>query len=121
MCDFCEALKDRNKEIILDMRNTYAGHNVCEYINDDDCSLCKVCNPHFRIRACAFNDGELGVGVDYIQQIWDREDNCVQILPSSELMMWNYCPFCGEQISEKITYHNFKSRCSTIQIKEGEN
>lgn len=100
MCDFCEALNKSNK-IIWNVRSHMADDNVCEYINDLDCSQCKNCNESFSLSAHQYEDNTY-VGVDYEKIIADGKGEEVKIMPFSETIQFNYCPICGKQISKTI-------------------
>lgn len=87
--------------IDIQVRSTYADDNVCEYINNDNCEFCPRCFMIFRFYG--FNiDENLHVGIEYNQEIYDKNKNKIIVSPFSESLQFNYCPFCGRQISKNI-------------------
>ena len=118
MCDFCSNIKNRNKEIIWLVRSTYADDNVCEYVNNKNCENCKGCNMHFKLSGYEY-DGNTYVGVEYCQVITPNNSEDVIIRPFSESVQFNYCPFCGKQISKNILPFNDIKQYS-IEIRDDE-
>lgn len=102
MCGFCDNIKNENKEIIWRVRNTSADDNICECINNINCEKCKGCNMHFKLNGYNYN-GDTYVGVEYHQTITYYNSEDAVINPFSESIQFNYCPFCGEQMSRNIS------------------
>lgn len=109
MCKFCDDLSWREYRIML--RNFGADDNVCEIIsqlhdcydnspiyedgicysgtvNCEDCNGCADENLYFSLRTYENN-----IGFDFYHKI--RE---LTISPSSEMIQFNFCPWCGKQI-----------------------
>lgn len=98
-CDFCKTLKNETKDIRWNVRSTYAEDNICEYINGENCSCCSSCDSHFKLNSHNFN-GNIRVSMEFYQKINDIDKNEIIIEPFSETMQWNYCPICGDKISD---------------------
>lgn len=110
MCEFCESLIDNRKEVIWNVRSTYADHNICEYINDNNCGACNRCEMEFILKGYKYNE-DIYVSAEYNQVVFDNEGNEVVVRPFTEGMQWNFCPVCGKQVSKNIKtfdkyYHN---------------
>ena len=98
MCKFCDnILKNR---YILEQRSTYAEDNTCEFVNNSNCDLCEDCNSCFEMFTYGY-DNDIFIQIGYRQKV-DSEDGSLIIHPFSESIQWNYCPFCGKQISKNI-------------------
>lgn len=118
MCEFCEALKNRNKKIIWNLRSTYADDNVCEFVNGNECSACAKCDMHFDLTGYYDNDGDIRVGVGYNQEITSSKGDNVIIRPFSEPIQFNYCPVCGQQISSNLlNFDKYKYILSIVDNK----
>lgn len=117
MCEFCEALKDKNKEIEWFVRSTYADDNICEYINDNECSKCNGCNMYFNLKGYNI-DNNLYVGVEYNQTVTSPMGEDVIIRPFTESIKFNYCPICGQQISKNMSL--FEHYVNELKIKDRE-
>lgn len=100
MCEFCEILNDKEKEMIWSVRSTMAEDNICEIVNDKECSCCDGCIQAFIVDGFKYNEQQY-VNLRYYQTI-GKNDNKAIIHPFSEGIQFNFCPFCGEQISELI-------------------
>ena len=102
MCEFCEGLKN-GKCIKVETRSTVVGDNICEKINDGQCSECDGCNTYFTIEGCNVQ-GDVLANMLYYQKIGNKNsyDSDTVIHPYSEAIQFNFCPFCGEQISKNI-------------------
>lgn len=118
MCEFCESITNKNKEILWQVRSTYADDNVCNYVNGEDCNRCKGCKMYFKLSGTNYNENTY-VGVTYMQQIMSENDTKVIINPFSEGIQFNYCPFCGKQISENIKDFKDYYNCN-IEIRDKE-
>ena len=101
MCKFCEALTDRTKEIVWEVRSTMADDNVCDFVNGDNCDVCNGCNMSFNLYGYNY-DNNIHVGVSYSQELTSKNRTKVIIKPFSEGIQWNYCPICGKQISSTV-------------------
>lgn len=101
MCTFCESVKDRSKKIIWQVRSTMADNNICEFVNDTTCSMCDACEMYFNIYGYEWSDNTY-IGIGYNQKIMAKNKEEVIIRPFSETQQFNYCPFCGKQISKNI-------------------
>lgn len=94
MCEFC---KNHDKYTIyrVPLRSTYADDNLCEKIVDDNCGTCNCgCadeNYHFTLYKSK----------NWIQLGFHRKLADLIISPFSELLHINYCPWCGEKLSDK--------------------
>lgn len=119
MCQFCEALKDKNKDIIWNVRSTYADDNICEIINDKNCSLCNGCIMEFNLKGHVYNE-DVYVSVEYNQELVSSDRDEVIIRPFSEAMQFNYCPICGEQISKIVRKNEeyYKNQISIVEIED---
>ena len=102
MCQFCETLKDKTKDIKWRVRSTYAEDNICEYVNDEECSCCDGCISHFKLVNYEM-EGNTRISIEFCQKLKDNQGNEVIIEPFSEPIQWNYCPICGEQISKTVS------------------
>lgn len=96
MCEFC---KDYDKHIAyrIPIRTTYAADNLCEILRDDNCEDCYGCmneNYHFTLYKWT-NMISLGL----IRKIGD-----VVCAPTSEGLIINYCPWCGEKLHNNENY-----------------
>lgn len=100
MCNFCDALMV-NKEILWEVRSTYADNNICEFVNDTTCSLCNGCHMGFSLKSHDYK-GDTYVGVEYKQVLKSTEGEEVIIWPFSESIQFNFCPICGNKISRNI-------------------
>ena len=103
MCEFCDSLKDKNKQITWQLRSTYADNNICEFVNDTTCSLCNGCQMGFSLKVFNY-EGNAYVGVEYKQVIKSRGGEEVVIWPFSESIQFNFCPVCGDQLSKKLKH-----------------
>jgi hypothetical protein len=101
MCRFCDNIIDKTKEIIWNVRSTYADDNICEFVNGNDCGSCDKCEMYFKLDSYELN-GNINVGMQYNQKITTPDGKDVIIRPFSEMLQFNYCPFCGKQISKDI-------------------
>ena len=99
MCKFCDALK-QEKKIKWEMRSTYADDNSCEAINGVSCSECNGCKMNFYLDSYVV-DGNVFVSTEYEQVVGRYKDDPVVIRPFSESIQFNYCPICGNKISDK--------------------
>jgi len=102
MCEFCENITNRDKEIIWNVRSTYADDNICEFVNDNNCSVCEGCFMHFKLSGYKSYDEDIYVGVEYNQELTSSDGKKVYVRPFSETIQFNYCPICGKQISKNI-------------------
>lgn len=101
MCEFCDSIDDRDKEIIWEVKSTYADHNICEFVNDSTCSACGGCKMYFTLNGHKYKD-DIYVSVEYKQTLKSIEGEEVIISPFSEGIQFNFCPICGKQISQNI-------------------
>lgn len=97
MCDFCEGLS--YKELKIPIRTSLPDDNVCEIGSPDkynigfSCDGCKGCsdeNNHFSVTV---HEDTLSIG--YYHKI-----RKLTIAPISSRFNINYCPMCGNRISE---------------------
>jgi hypothetical protein len=98
MCQFCENIKD--EKFTWQVRSTYADDNICEFVNGNDCDICSGCKTWFNLTGYDYK-GNTYVGVTY-NQILSNGETDVIIRPFSESIQFNYCPFCGQQISKEV-------------------
>jgi len=101
MCKFCDSLTDQDKEITWSVRSIMADDNICEFVNEKDCSECGGCQMYFTLNGYNF-DGEINVDVMYTQKLKSKDGIEVIIRPFSEGIQFNFCPICGKQISQNI-------------------
>lgn len=101
MCEFCDNITNRDKEIRWLVRSTYAEDNICEFANGHNCDDCNDCNMKFVLSGYTYNDNVM-VGIDYEHRLKTYKGKDVIIHPFSESMQFNYCPICGKQISKHI-------------------
>ena len=102
MCTFCENITNKEKQITWNVRSIMADDNICEFVNDKQCSVCGGCRMYFTIYGYNFEDDSVKVGIDYNQYLKSPKGEEVIIRPFSETVQFNYCPFCGKQISKTI-------------------
>ncbi len=94
MCKFCDNYSEHKKYGIA-VRNSYANDNFCEVLRDIDCVACNGCsdkNFHFTI----YKWEEL-VSFGFIHEI----PECT-VAQTSEHLKINYCPWCGEKLTNEI-------------------
>ena len=101
MCEFCESLNDNKKEIVWSVRSTMVDDNICEIVNNDQCSCCGDCSQKFVINGYIFDDENQFISLKYFQEVSSDKEKVI-IHPFSEAIQFNFCPFCGEQISKTI-------------------
>lgn len=102
MCKLCDNLLEKSKQFILNVRNTLADDNLCEIIREDDCTDCNGCIINeFQLRFYESN-GTIFVSVEYTHKMNTKNNQDLIIQPFSEGLPLNFCPNCGEQISEKM-------------------
>lgn len=118
MCKFCESLLDETKEIIWSVRSTYADDNICEFVNDEDCSNCSDCKMYFNLDGYEYK-GNTSVNVTYNQTVTTKDKKQVIIRPFSEGIQFNYCPICGKQMSKTVKdFDDYYSHQIDIYDKE---
>jgi NADH:ubiquinone oxidoreductase subunit F (NADH-binding) len=118
MCEFCESLKDKTKEIIWSVRSSYADDNMCEFVNDENCQYCNGCKEGFVIDAYDY-EKNTKVDITYFKTISTKDRKEVKVHPFSESIQWNFCPICGKQISNKILdFEDYYSHQICIYDKE---
>lgn len=94
MCSFCENFTEHKKYGIA-IRNAYANGNFCEVLRDTNCGTCNGCadkNFHFTLYKWR-NLIQLG----FIHEI----PECT-VAQTSEHLQINYCPWCGEKLTDEI-------------------
>lgn len=99
MCEFCESLVDTNKKINWMVRSTFADDNIIEIINDNERIESDVSD--FEIYGYTREDKAF-LGIGYRQEIDIEGKDTIIISPFSETIQINYCPICGQQISDKL-------------------
>lgn len=115
MCDFCDALSTstfKEKEIIWNVRSTFADDNIVDMLDVDYSG--DYLEDYAAFKLYGHNrDGNIFVGVEYRQEISNRiqSKEKVVISPFSETIQFNFCPICGKQISNNVKefkdyYHN---------------
>ena len=115
MCKFCENLTN-DSEISWLLRNTGADDNICDYENVD-CDECSGCsNMEFGIQGYDIK-GNAHVAISFYQKVLLFTENEIVIHPYSETIQFNYCPFCGKQISKDVIDFD-KIYNNSIVIKE---
>lgn len=104
MCEFCESLIDKTKEITWHVRSRYANDNICEFVTENNCDKCIGCNNKqwFVLSGIKYEDGLVYVGIEYNQELINKNGTKVFIRPFSENIQFNFCPICGKQISQEI-------------------
>lgn len=105
MCKFCEGLFKEKKEIIWEMRNSYADDNFCEKILNDNCEECKMCDISYRLTGWYLNK------VPYIMCSYKFNNGDILMWNSTESLPINYCPYCGEKINldKMVDFNNIGS------------
>lgn len=94
MCKFCSEGAVHKKYGVA-IRTSYADHNLCEVLQNNNCEDCDGCTDkasHFTLYK--FQDK---IGFAYIQEI--PECTIAQI---SEHLKINYCPWCGQKLTDEI-------------------
>jgi len=114
MCDFCENITNDNKEISWSVRSTYADDNICDFVNGSSCTACDGCIMSFKLDGYTIDENTY-VGVSYTQEITSSSGEKAIIRPFSETAQFNFCPFCGKQISKTI---NDFSKEYSIEIED---
>lgn len=102
MCGFCESTPyNSGIDVIWRTRSTMADDNLTETLEEFfDYKSIESHSSYFTIGSSDIAGNTLFY-IDY------REENTyggetVTVSPFSELMHFNYCPFCGKQISKEI-------------------
>lgn len=94
MCEFCRNPAEY-KKYGVPIRNSYDSDNFCEVLYDNDCedcsSGCADKNFHFTIYKW-----QESLSFGFIH----ATPKCT-IAQTSEMVAINYCPWCGEKISEQ--------------------
>lgn len=101
MCEFCSSILDKRKNVYWGVRSVIADNNVEEFIEKSSEHKIKNSNCYFPIEAYEDN-GNVSVIVSYRHEIILSNDEKITISPFSEGMKFNFCPFCGEQISKDV-------------------
>lgn len=121
MCKFCES--SERTEFIIPVRNNSSCDNVCEimtskiekygeelFLTGTDCSDCDGCKEENR--TFEIYKSKNRIGLSYIQNI-----KGLRVMPYSEMLNLNFCPWCGKQISNELI--EFERCCiGKIKIKE---
>jgi len=119
MCEFCESLMDKEKEIIWSVRSIMANDNICEFVNENNCESCGGCEMYFTLSGVKYEDGEVYVDIAYTQKLKSKYGKEVIIRPFSEGIQWNFCPICGKQISKAIkSWEDYYEHQISIDDKE---
>lgn len=113
MCDFCDVLTsdDYDKKIRWSVRSTMADDNIEEVLeektNYSECWIERYSD--FKLYGYTF-EGNVKVGIHYRKQISNGNGEVAIVNPFSETIQFNFCPICGEKISESVKefgdYHN---------------
>lgn len=114
MCNFCESLTDNSKQISLSTRSRFADDNISDYLWEDyekDYSSKKWYEnlSVFRFFGYKYKSNTY-VGVDYRQEMVNKYGEKIIISPFSESIQFNFCPICGNKISNEIK--NFREYSS---------
>lgn len=120
MCEFCESLIDKEKEITWSVRSIMADDNICEFVNENKCNICGGCKMYFTLSGRKYEDlGEVYVDMAYTQKLKSKDGREVVIRPFSEGIQWNFCPVCGIQISKTIkSWEEYYDHQISINDKE---
>lgn len=101
MCEFCKNFYER-KKYGIEVRNGYADDNFCEVLRDTDCEMCHGCaNEDFHFTLYKWRDM---ISMGFIHKI----PECT-VAQTSENLKINYCPWCGEKLTDEIT--PFENSC----------
>lgn len=100
MCKFCEALLN-GKTIEWSERSFVADDNFCEAVCNDNCDGCSGCDETGFALTSYVSNGKVYVSVEYYRSAYGTT-----IHPFSESMPFNFCSFCGEQLSKNVEEFN---------------
>lgn len=89
MCVFCE----KTNTLELEIRSTYSDDNICESISCENCFGCSDNRLSMIINKDNLNNSY--INLEYFKNKKGEINH-----PYSEQLHINYCPFCGEKISE---------------------
>lgn len=99
MCGFCDSILDASKKVKWVVRSTFADDNIREVINYEKEVVYDVSD--FEIYGYTHEDKAF-FGIGYRQEIITKDEDSVIISPFSETIQINFCPVCGQQISDKL-------------------
>lgn len=101
MCKFCEALM-KEQTIELAERSIFIDDNFCEKIcNEWECKNCNDCiQSGFALTSYSVKDS-IYLSIEYY-----RSGYGITVHPFSESMAFNFCPYCGTQLSKTIVEFN---------------
>jgi len=117
MCKFCDNITNSKLEFSWLVRNTGADDNICEFVNNNICDDCSGCaNMEFGIQGYNIG-GNIHIGISFYQNILSLKSENVITNPYSETQQFNFCPFCGKQISKDIISFGEQYKQSIV-IKE---
>jgi hypothetical protein len=117
-CKFCEALKDsRKQQLMLEFRDSAVCDNFHEFINETRCDIHFEGVPEFAFVGIPFNiDGSLHVSVMFSYKVGVLDGKIIQMCVYSKSAQWNFCPCCGEQLSQKTKTFD---QLDGVRIHEG--
>lgn len=117
MCNFCKTLKNGGK-IVISPRSTYADDNLYEILYENEKTVCSDISDFF-IDGYMYK-GNTYMVLNYINQLDISDDDMLSIMPFSEGLHINYCPYCGEKVSENFLNFDEISTCYPYTDVEGE-
>lgn len=123
MCNFCNALTNNTKQINWSVRSTFADDNISDYLNEDYEEDYSSKDWHedisvFRVYGYK-HEGITFVGVDYRQEMVNKYGEKIIISPFSESIQFNFCPICGNKISDEIKrFEDYSDYIISIEAKE---
>ena len=102
MCDFCE--NTYQNEFRVSVKDEYEDDNLCEFLSPDgmggyDCEDCDGCDDNNHMFTLSYD--HRGINLGYVHKV--RGTN---IMPFSEDIRINFCPWCGRQIEDDIVEFN---------------
>jgi hypothetical protein len=119
MCKFCESIIDRTKQINLSVRSTFADDNISDYLDEDYEEDYSSKEWHENISVFRFfgyeYEGNTFIGVDYRQEMSNKYGKKIVISPFSEAIQFNFCPICGNKISDAVkSFDNYSEHIISI-------
>ena len=103
MCKFCDNLDWRNYKVSY--RNNSSDDNMCEYVSPEvmidgerigsDCSHCDGCKRENILFSLHTYSNRIGIN-------FYRKIKGLTIDQHSEMFTFNFCPWCGKQLTEEL-------------------
>lgn len=104
MCKFCEFLKsDKMERLLWHTRSTFADSNLEEFLEEKSGYEESYIQNYSDFQLVSHSqDGDAFVGIYYREEVSNSKGEKVIISPFSEIIQFNYCPMCGEQVSKEV-------------------